>query len=402
LKVVVMGAGLAGVTTAWYLAKDGHEVVVIDREPEVAAAASYANSGIIAASRAYPWSAGELARALRQSVLRFDPELWLWGMQHLFLRSGGSYRRVFDAKVRLVRYSQQVMHALVGEIGFKGLRSGVLYLYREAQALDDAWERAAAMRAIGFDIERLEPAKVLELEPAIDASRLAGALFAPGDEAGDAALFCRELAARCRPLGVGFYLENEILSIEPVDVRIREVVTRRGRVRADAFVCALGVMDRKFREQLGTHVPVYPVKGYSATVPIVRPEAAPRHATIDESRRVAFSPMGDQLRITGGAEFAGYAKTHGPQDFAPLYGAVKQLFPGALDYARARVRACQRPMTPETTPRFGTGRYQNLWFNIGHGHMGFTMAAGSARITSDLVSGRTPAIDLEGLRIRRH
>jgi D-amino-acid dehydrogenase len=397
-----MGAGLAGVTTAWYLAKDGHEVVVIDREPEVAAAASYANGGIIAASRAFPWSGGEIGRALRRSTLRFDPELWLWGIQHLFLRTGGSYQRVFDAKVRLVRYSQQVMHALAGDIAFNALKSGVLYLHRDAQELDQAWQRAAAMRQLGIAIERLEPAKVREVEPAIDASRLAGALFAPGDEAGDAALFCRTLAAKCRPLGVNFYLENEIVSIEPVDVRIREVVTRRGRVRGDAFVCALGVMERKFREQLGTHVPVYPVKGFSATVPIVQPQAAPRHAAIDESRRVALSPMADQLRITGGAEFAGYEKTHEPQDFAPLYNAVKQLFPGALDYARARVRACQRPMTPETTPRFGTGRYQNLWFNIGLGHMGFTMAAGAGRITADLVCGRTPAIDLEGLRIRRH
>jgi D-amino-acid dehydrogenase len=402
VKVVVMGAGLAGVTTAWYLARDGHEVVVIDREPEVAAGASYANTGIIAASRAYPWSGGEIGRALRRSALRFDAELSLWGMQHLLLRSGRSYRRVLDAKVRLVRYSQQVLHDLAGEIDFDGFKRGVLYLYREAQALDDAWERSAAMRAIGFEVERLDPGQVSHREPAIDASRLAGALFAPGDEFADAALFCRSLAARCRPLGVNFYLENEILAIEPVDVRIREVVTRRGRLRGDAFVCALGVMDRKLREQLGTHVPVYPVKGYSATVPIVRPDAAPRRAMIDESRSIAFSPMGAELRITGGAEFAGYGKDHEPHDFAPLYDAVKQLYPGVADYARARVRACQRPMTPETTPRFGTGKYQNLWFNIGLGHMGFTMAAGAARITADLVSGQTAPIDLEGLRITRH
>jgi D-amino-acid dehydrogenase len=402
VKVVVMGAGLAGVTTAWYLAKDGHEVVVIDREPEVAAAASYANTGIIAASRAYPWSAGEIGRALRRSALRFDAELSLWGIQHLLLRSGRSRRRVFDAKVRLVRYSQQVLHDLAGEIGFGGFKRGVLYLHREAQALDDAWARAAAMRDLGFAIERLDPGQISLQEPAIDASRLAGALFAPGDEFADAALFCRSLAARCRPLGVHFYLENEILAIEPVDVRIGEVVTRRGRVRGDAFVCALGVMDRKLREQLGTHVPVYPVKGYSATVPIVRPDAAPRRAMIDESRSVAFSPMGAELRITGGAEFAGYGKDHEPHDFSPLYDAVKQLYPGVADYAHARMRACQRPMTPETTPRFGTGKYQNLWFNIGLGHMGFTMAAGAARITADLVSGQAPPIDLEGLRITRH
>lgn len=398
MKVVVLGAGLAGVTTAWYLANDGHEVVVIDREPEVAAAASYANTGIIAASRAFPWSSGEVGRALRRSALRFDAELWLWGIQHLLLRTGGSYRRVFEAKVRLVRYSQQLMKEIDGNT----LANGVLYLHRDEAALEEAWQRAGAMRALGFDVERLDAAGVRALEPGIDPARLAGALYAPGDQAGDTALFCRELAARCRSLGVHFYLENEVLSIEPVDVRIREVVTRKGRVRGDAFVCALGVMERKLREQLGTHVPVYPVKGFSATLPLARAAAAPKHAMIDESRRVALAPLGGALRVTGGAEFAGYEKSHEPQDFAPLYDTVKQLFPGAVDYARARVRACQRPMTPETTPRFGTGKYQNLWFNIGLGHMGFAMAAGAGRITADLVCGRTPAINLEGLRIRRH
>jgi D-amino-acid dehydrogenase len=402
LKVVVMGAGLAGVTTAWYLVRAGHEVVVVDREAEVAAAASSANNGIVAASRAYPWTAGEIGRALRQSALRFDPELWLWGVQHLLLRSGGSYRRVFDAKVRLVRYSQQMLRELAREIGFGGMRRGVLYLHRDAKALDEAWERSAAMRAMGFCVERLQPAGIAELEPTLDTSRLAGALYAAEDEAGDAAQFCRRLAERCRALGVAFSLGNEIQAIEPADQRVRELVTRRGPLAADAFVCALGVMDRKLREQLGTHVPVYPVKGYSATVPLVKSDAAPRHAMIDESRRVALAPMGNELRVTGGAEFAGYSREHEPHDIAPLYDAVKQLFPGALDYARARVRACLRPMTPETTPRFGTGKYQNLWFNIGLGHMGFTMAAGAGRITADLVCGQTPAIDLEGLRIRRH
>lgn len=391
-----MGAGLAGVTTAWYLAGAGHEVVVIDREPEVAAASSYANTGIIAASRAYPWTASEIGWPLR-----LDPELWLWAMQHLVLRSGRSYRRVLDAKVRLVRYSQRVMHDLAAEIGFR-FTPGVLYAYRDAGALDAAWERSEAMRSLGFAIERVERERVAELEPGIDASRLAGALYAPDDAAGDSVLFCRRLAERCRAAGVNFYLENEILTIEPVDVRIHEVVTRRGRVRADAFVCALGVMDRKLREQLGTHVPVYPVKGFSATVPIVKADAAPRRALIDESRRVAIAPLGAELRVTGGAELAGYGRDHQPQDFAPLYDTVKQLFPGSVDYARARVRACLRPMTPETTPRFGTGRFQNLWFNIGLGHMGFAMCAGAARITADLVSGRPAPIDLEGLRIRRH
>jgi D-amino-acid dehydrogenase len=392
-----MGAGLAGVTTAWYLARDGHEVVVIDREPEVAALASYANTGIIAASRAHPWSAGEIGRALR-----FDPELWLWVMQHVVLRSGRSYRRVLDAKVRLVHYSQQMMRALAAEIGYRGFIRGVLYIYRDAEALERAWQRAAPMRARGIELERLDAPGVGALEPGIDAARVTGALYAPDDEAADSAGFARELAARCRTLGVGFDLENEIHAIEPHDVRVREIVTRRGRVRADAFVCALGVMDRKLREQLGTQVPVYPVKGFSATLPVLRTQAAPRHGLIDESRRVALAPLGAEVRVTGGAEFAGYGREHQPQDFAPLYDTLKQLYPGVVDYARARVRACQRPMTPETTPRFGTGRYQNLWFNVGLGHMGFAMAAGAGRITADLVCGRAAAIDLEGLKIRRH
>jgi D-amino-acid dehydrogenase len=391
-----MGAGLAGVATAWYLAKDGHQVVVIDRERDVAAASSGANTGIVAASRAFPWSAGEIG-----SALRLDPELWLWGIQHLFLRSGRSYRRVLDAKVRLARYSQQVLRELGAETGFP-LHDGVLYLYREADALDQAWDRAAVMREHGFVLEKLDAAGVARYEPAIDSSRLAGALHAPGDQAGDAALVCRTLAGRLRALGVEFQLDNEIVAIEGAGPRVRDVLTRRGPVAADAFVCALGVMGRKLREQLGTHVPVYPVKGFSATVPIVRAGGALRCAAIDESRRVAFAPLQGELRMTGGAQFAGYGMDHRPADFAPLYDTAKQLFPGALDYARAKVRACLRPMTPETTPRFGTGRYQNLWFNIGLGHMGFALAAGAGRITADLVGGHAPAIDLADLHIRRH
>jgi D-amino-acid dehydrogenase len=402
LKIAVLGAGLAGVTTAWYLAKEGHEVVVLDREPHVAAAASGAGTGIIAASRAYPWSGGELGRAMRQAAVRFDPELWLWGMQHLFLRTGGSYRRVLEAKVRLVRHSQPLLREIAREIGFSGLQAGVLYLYRDPGALEEAAAQAEEMRSRGFAVERLDRAQLAQREPSLDAARLAGALYAPGDEAGDAAGFCRALAERCRALGVTFDLNNEIVAIVSDRQHVREVTTGTGAVQADAFVCALGVMGRRLREQLGTHVPVYPVTGFSATLPLLRPERAPRLAAIDESRRVAYAPLGGELRVTGGAEYAGYERGCTPADLAPLYDTVKQLFPEALDYPRARVRACRRPMTPETAPRFGSGRYQNLWFNIGLGHMGFALAAGAAQITCDLVCGRNPAIDLEGLRIRRH
>jgi len=332
MKVVVMGAGLAGVTTAWYLAKDGHEVVVVDREPEIAAAASFANAGIIAASRAYPWPAKGLAAAALQSLSRFDAELWQWGLQHLALRASGSYRRILEAKVRLVRYSQQRLHRLVEETGirYRRLANGVLYLHRSEAELEESWRRAAVMRDLGFAMERLEPAQVAEREPAISQEKIRGAIYAPGDEAGDAALFCRELAAASRRAGVSFYLDCEILGLQALDVSLRDLVTRKGRIRGDAFVCALGVIEPRLREQLGASLPIYPVKGYSANVPLARPQSAPTRAGIDETRQVAYCPMGEDLRITGGADFAGYGKAYSERNFAPLYAAIEELYPDRL------------------------------------------------------------------------
>ena len=397
-----MGAGLAGVTTAWYLARDGHEVVVIDREPEVAAAASDANTGIIAASRAYPWSAGEIGRALRRSALRLDPELSALGHAAPPLRSGGSYRRVLEAKVRLVRYSQQDA-ARAGRRDRLQRDSGAACSTSTATPRRST-RRGSARRRCASTVSPSSVssrAQVAQHEPAIDASRLAGALYAPATSwptrRSSAASSPR---AAARSASASTWRTRSCRSSR-LDARIREVVTRAGRVRGDAFVCALGVMDRRLREQLGTHVPVYPVTGYSATVPSAR-NAAPRLAMIDESRGVAFAPLGERAARHRRRRVRRLRHEHEPHDFAPLYDTVKQLFPGAVDYARARVRACQRPMTPETTPRFGTGRYQNLWFNIGLGHMGFAMAAGAGRITADLVCGHGPPIDLEGLRIRRH
>jgi D-amino-acid dehydrogenase len=413
VKVAVLGAGLAGVTTAWELARDGHEVVVLDREPEVASGASFANGGIVAASRPYPWPSPKMAAAFLRALRRNDqavrirwqndPQFWLWGLQFLASCRSARYERIFEAKRRLVRYSQERLHGLVQETGIEygRLANGVLYVYRREQELEQGWKRSAAMRGLGCTIQRLAAAEVAEREPGISRDAIAGALYAPGDEAGDSARFCRELAERCRAKGVIFYLGCELLGTSIVDQTMTEAITSKGRIRADAYVFALGAFDPKLREHLGTPPPIYPVKGFSATLPIARAEAAPRHAGMDESRLVAWCPMGDRLRVTGGAEFAGYARSHAPGDFERLYEAIDELFPGATDRARAHTWTCMRPMTPESTPRFGTGRFANLYFNAGQGHMGWAMAAGSARIVADLVSGRRPGIELEGLRVRR-
>lgn len=407
-----MGGGLAGVTTAWFLARGGHEVLVVDRERAVASAASFANGGIVAASRPFPWPGphmlgpflNALARNDQAVRLRWqaDPWFWLWGLRFLANCTARRYAEIFRHKARLVLYSQQVLGHLVQETGveYRRLTNGVLYLHRDAAALDKSWARAGLVRELGIATERLSPGDVARLEPGIAAERLAGAILAPGDEAGDSAQFCRELAKRCERMGVVFRLETEIRAVEAMNIYVKAVLSQRERFAADAFVCALGVIDPGLRDQLEADLSIYPVKGFSATGRIVRPELAPRRAGMDESKLIAYCPLGERIRVTGGAEFAGYARTSEPEDFARLHRAFEELFPGAADFADAGASTCQRPMTPESTPRFGQGRYANLWFNVGHGHMGWAMAAGSAKITADLVSGREPDISLEGLRVR--
>lgn len=407
-----MGAGLAGVTTAWKLARDGHQVTVIDREPQVAAAASFANGGIVASSRPFPWPGPHMLPTIAKALagmdaairirMQLDPHFWMWGLRFLACCSAKRFREILGHKARLVHYSQRKLAELVAETGveYKRLTNGVLYLYRSQAALDQGSARAESMRALGVAVERLDAATVTKLEPGIDSHRIAGALYAPDDEAGDSALFCRELAQRCERAGVVFRLAAEILGVDTLDVSVKSVVTRAGRIVADAFVCALGVIEPGMREQLGASLPIYPVKGYSATIGVANAAAMPRRAGADETKRIAYCPLGDRIRITGGADFAGYSKSHRPEDFEQLHRAFEELFPGVADKSAMRTWACQRPMTPESTPRFGTGRYNNLWFNVGQGHMGWAMAAGSAQIVADLVAGRKPEISLEGLRIR--
>jgi len=411
MKVVVMGAGLAGVTSAWFLARAGREVLVVDREPAVASVASFANGGIVTASRPFPWPGPQMLGILLKTLVRndqalrlrwqLDPWSWLWGLRFLANCTTRRHAQIFRHKARLVRYSQQVLGQLVQETGveYQRLTNGVLYLHRDVVALEKAWARAELVRELGIATERLSSGEVARLEPGIAAERLAGAILAPGDEAGDSAQFCRELAKRCGQIGVAFRLGTEINSVEAADGCVKAVLSSRERFAADAFVCALGVIDPGLRGQLGADLSIYPVKGFSATGRIVRPELAPRRAGMDEAKLIAYCPLGERIRVTGGAEFAGYARTSAPEDFTRLHRAFEELFPGAADFSDADAWVCQRPMTPESTPRLGQGRHANLWFNVGQGHMGWTMAAGSAKIIADLVCGREPEISLEGLQV---
>ncbi len=409
----MLGAGLAGVTTAYFLAKDGHEVVVLDREDRVAAAASRANGGIVASSRAFPWPSPQMGETILRALVRndqavrlrfqLDPHFWRWGLRFLACCTQQQFDRILARKVRLVRYSQAQLGRLVEATGvvYGRLTNGVLYLYRSREGLEKGVKRLALMQGQGFVTRVLDATATARLEPALGASvtRIAGAIHAETDEAGDSGRFCEEMARIAGRRGVKFLYSHPIRALDISGDRVAAVQTDAGRVQADAFVCALGVIDPALRHAFGVPLPIYPGKGYSLTVPVVKPVAAPRHAGIDESKLIAFCPMEGGLRVTGGAEFAGYAKSGTEADFRRLYDAMNELFPGAADYAQAEKRVCQRPMSFDSLPRFGSARFRNLWFNVGQGHMGWAMAPGSARITADLIAGRTPEIDIEGMRI---
>ena len=413
MRIAVLGAGLAGVTTAWCLAKDGHEVTLIEKSARVADAASGANGGIVSASRAFPWPSPQMLKtflralvrndqAVRVYPMRWDPEFWAWGLRFLGNCNAQSYASLLERKVRYVRYSQEQLGRIAAESGiaFHRKQGGVMYLYRTAEALAAGIRKVAPMKAFGFPFRVLDKAEAVRIDPGLANAPVAGAVFSESDESGDSAMFCRELVKGCESLGTKVLLGCEVKGVVAGGDRVSAIDTSSGPIAVDGAVVALGLIDPQLRRQLGADLPIYPVKGCSVTIPVANPDLAPRHAGMDESKLVAYCPMGDRLRLTGGAEFSGYGREHRPEDSARLVALAGELFPGATDPARAEARACLRPMTPESTPLFGTGRFRNLWFNVGLGHMGWTMASGGARITADLVAGREPAMALEGLLVR--
>ena len=413
MRIAVLGAGLAGVTTAWCLAKDGHEVTLIEKASRIADAASGANGGIVSASRAFPWPSPQMLKtflkalvrndqAVRVYPMRWDPEFWAWGLRFLGNCNAASYASLLERKVRYVRYSQEQLGRIAAESGvaFHRKQGGVMYLYRTPEALAAGIRKVAPMKAFGFPFRVLDKAEAVRIDPGLANAPVAGAVFSESDESGDSAMFCRDLVKACEVLGSKVLLGCEVKGIVTQSDRVTAVETSSGRIESDGAVVALGLIDPHLKGQMGADLPIYPVKGCSVTIPIADAALGPRHAGMDESKLVAYCPMGDRLRLTGGAEFSGYGREVRPADSARLVALAEELFPGATDAARAEARACLRPMTPESTPLFGTARYRNLWFNVGLGHMGWTMASGGARITADLVAGRATGVPLDGLRVR--
>jgi D-amino-acid dehydrogenase len=415
MKIVVLGGGVIGVASAWYLARAGHTVTVLERHAEVARETSYANGGQVSWGSGNPWAApgipakalGWLLRRHAPLVLRpqLDPALWRWLRQMLRECTPERYLRNKERQLRLARYSHACLGALRAETGieYAAAPHGALVVYRDPRDLEAAERERQLAERLGIPVRLLDRAACLACEPALAGvgGGLAGGLLYPADESGDCRRFTEELAARARAAGVEVRGTVAALALVPAADRIEQVLTDRGSLRADAYVLACGSYSPGFLRPLGIDLRVYPVKGYSITMPLVNAAAAPRATITDETYKTVITRLGDRLRAAGTAELAGYDLRLRPGRIATLKHVVRSLFPEAADLARAEPWAGLRPMTPDNPPVLGATPFRNLFVNTGHGTLGWTMACGSGKVVADLVSGRTPEIDLDGLTLAR-
>jgi len=412
MRVVVLGAGVIGATTAYTLAREGHEVTVLEREAEPAAATSYANAGLVAPGHAFSWASPAAPGILLRSLFRadqalrlkpgLDPRLWLWLARFLRECTAARARANTVHKLALCRYSVEMLDRVVAETGvaFDCQRGGNLYLYRSQSSLDSGAAHMGFLAEQGLEIRVLDRDAVAGVEPALAPARdrIAGAIHSPTDQSGDARLFTCNLAAWSQAhQGVAYRFGTEVLGLDASGDRVTRVVTDRGYLPADAVVLCLGCDSPLLARRLGVSLPIYPVKGYSVTLPVGARNAAPRIGGVDEENLVAWSRLGERLRVTSTAEFSGYDRGFRPGDFRAMLRAARDLFPDAADYGAPQYWAGLRPMTPGGTPLFGFARYANLLLNTGHGHIGWTMSCGSAQVTADLLAGRPTAVSLHGM-----
>lgn len=416
MKVLVLGAGVVGVTTAWYLAKAGHEVAVVDRQPAAGMETSFANGGQVSPCHAEPWANPSTPRTALKWMgredaplafrwQRWDPALWSWGMRFLLNCTASRARTNTDRTLRVAVYSRACLQQLRDETGIEYDQKslGILHVYRDPATFEHAQGAAQLMTKLGLprDIKTVEEA--VALEPALGsvADELAGAIFTPGDESGDAHKFTQRLAALCAKRGVTFHYDTTVLELEVEGDKVAAVSTTKGRLRADSFVLSLGSWSPRMARQVGVRLPIYPAKGYSATVAVTDPSHAPNVSVTDDEHKLVFSRLGDRLRCAGTAELAGWDTKMTAVRAAAVAEGARSLFPGAGDFAKAQLWAGLRPVTPDSVPILGRSPVANLFLNTGHGTLGWTMSCGSGRVLADIVSDRPPDIDMSGLGIDR-
>jgi D-amino-acid dehydrogenase len=416
MKTLVLGGGVVGVTTAYFLAKAGHEVTIVEEKDALGLEATSGNAGIIAPGHSFAWASPRAPRMLLESLrggetairvrLSADLGLYTWGLRFLRECTADRARRNTLIKLRLCQYSQTVMNELVRSEGieYHAVSKGALYLHRDPAEFEAGVKKMALLAEHGQKQEILDANAVARLDPVFEPvkKKIAGAIRDIGDSSGDSRVFVEELARICRAKhGVTVTLGTRVNTLRATGDRIDGVETPGGVLTADNYVLALGVGAPIVARTAGVSLPIYPAKGYTSTFPVKPGGLSPTIPGVDEQWLVGWSRLGDRLRLTSTAEFAGYDWGWTPRDFNNIRSLARDLFPEAADYDRGEYRACLRPMTPDGPPILGLGRHRNLFLNCGHGHMGWTMACGTARIVTDLMTGRMPELDLEGLTVRR-
>ena len=416
MHVLVLGSGVIGTCIAYYLARDGHSVTVVDRQPGAGLETSFANAGEISPGYASPWAGpGVPLKAIkwlmmqhRPLVIRpsLDPDLLVWVAQMLRNCTTSRYKLNKARMVRLAEYSRDCLKALRAELplAYDARTQGTLQLFRTQAQLDAAAKDAAVLEAEGVPFELFDGEGYLIHEPALSAVRhkFKGAMRLPGDETGDCFKFTQGLAAEAARLGVEFRYQTTIEGIDAGAGQVNAVRTSAGPLRADRYVLATGSFATAMLRPLGIRIPVYPVKGYSITVPITHNERAPESTIMDESHKVAVTRLGDRIRVGGTAQLSGFDMTLAPERRRTLEFVVQDLFPEGGDVTKASFWTGLRPMTPDGTPVLGPTKLGNLFLACGHGTLGWTMAAGTGRVMADLLAGRAPEIDMNGLTVARY
>ena len=415
MKVVVLGSGVIGVASAYYLAKLGHQVSVIERRAGAGLETSFANGGQIAAGHTAPWASPDAPMQMLKWLgredaplifrLKADPRMWAWGLRFLANCRRSRFRRGTLRSFRLAAYSRESLGELRRDTGiaYDERCEGILHIYRDRKAFEAAARDAGLLHAHGGHEQVVDPQECLTIEPALEATRapIAGGIFYRDDESGDAHKFTQSLARLCANEGVEFRYETTVESLVARGDRIESAATDRGLVGGDAFVLAMGADTPRLVRRLGMKMPIYPVKGYSVTLPVNGHNRAPTVSITDESRKIVVSRLGERLRAAGTAEIAGYDLSLNPLRARSILEVALELFPDGGDAEQAEYWTGLRPMTPDGPPIIGPTPYRNLYVNAGHGTLGWTMACGSGRVLADLVSGKEPAIDLTGLTLER-
>lgn len=415
MKVIVLGAGVVGVTSAYQLAKAGHEVTVVDRQEGPALETSFANAGEVSFGYCSPWAApGIPMKAMKWLFMhhaplilrpKMDTAMLSWMAQMLRNCTSQRYAINKSRMLRIADYARISLAEVRNETGvaYDERMQGTLQLFRTQQQLDASAKDVKALAADGVPYEVLDPAGCIRVEPALRHVRekIVGGLLTPKDETGDCFKFTNALALKAAELGVTFVYGTNIKALDVEGGTVRGVVTDRETLCADAVVVALGSYSPLLVKQFGIKLPVYPVKGYSLTIPIVDASRAPESTVMDETYKIAITRLGDRIRVGGMAEISGYTNDLGQKRRATLEHSVTDLFPGG-DVSKADFWSGLRPMTPDGTPVIGATKVKGLFLNTGHGTLGWTMSCGSAKLISDLVSGRKPEIDATDLAVSRY